>query len=99
MTTAQSHQRTTRQSAGERLQESLSEAAQSVQDIGGAAKDFAQDKWELAGRHVGEYVAQGQAKAQEMEHSFETAIRKSPLKSVLIAAGLGLIVGGLALRR
>ncbi len=99
MTTAQSQHRTTHRSAGERFQETMSDAAQSVQDIGGSAKEFAQEKLEQASRQVGHYYEQSQAKAQELKHSLESAIRNQPLKSMLIAAGIGLIVGGLALRR
>ena len=45
------------------------------------------------------YLQKGKAKAVEMEEGFEHYVQAKPMKSVLIAAGAGLLVGYLFGRR
>ena len=43
-------------------------------------------------------VHEGRERVEEMEHSLEQYIADNPIKSVLIAAGLGLLLGKTILR-
>jgi ElaB/YqjD/DUF883 family membrane-anchored ribosome-binding protein len=45
------------------------------------------------------FVEKGKVKATEMEESFEHYVQAKPIKSVLIATGVGLLVGYLFARR
>jgi ElaB/YqjD/DUF883 family membrane-anchored ribosome-binding protein len=46
-----------------------------------------------------ETLDEGRAKAKELEKSLESEIRRYPLRSVLVAAGIGLMVGMYLARR
>jgi ElaB/YqjD/DUF883 family membrane-anchored ribosome-binding protein len=46
-----------------------------------------------------DYMEQGRHRAIEMERSLESQIRSQPLRSMLIAAGVGLVAGVLLTRR
>ena len=91
------------ESTTDRLREKVSEAVQSVQDMGNTAKGFAQEKLEevreSVGESVGHYYEQGRAKAKEIEHTLESMVRQQPVKALMIAVGVGLILGGLMIRR
>lgn len=90
-------------SATNQLYEKMSDAVHSVQEMGGLAKEFAHEKFEEVRDNVGEsaarYYEQGRTKAKELEQTLEGIIRERPLKAIMIAVGIGLILGGLAIRR
>lgn len=50
-------------------------------------------------QNVREYLARGKERAIELEEGFEGAIQEHPIRSVLIAAGVGALFGMLVLRR
>jgi ElaB/YqjD/DUF883 family membrane-anchored ribosome-binding protein len=61
-------------------------------------RDTAQEQYEQLRDTAAEYAEQGRAKYEEIEQSLETQIRDQPLKSMLIACGIGFVLG-LFLRR
>jgi ElaB/YqjD/DUF883 family membrane-anchored ribosome-binding protein len=67
--------------------------------MGEIAKDAAQEKLGQLRENASEYCEQGQDKMQQVERSFEQCIRDRPLKSVLIATGVGLLLGRFWMRR
>jgi ElaB/YqjD/DUF883 family membrane-anchored ribosome-binding protein len=46
-----------------------------------------------------EKVEQGRAKVRELQKSLETSVQEQPLKAVLIALGVGVLVGLILKRR
>ena len=72
---------------------------QDLQELGGLAREMAQEKVEQLRASASEYCEEGRDKVQQVEHSFEQFVRQQPLKAVLIAAGVGLLLGGLWMRR
>jgi len=46
-----------------------------------------------------EYMAKGKEKALELEEGFEGVIQENPIRSILIAAGVGALIGALICRR
>lgn len=46
-----------------------------------------------------EYLARGKEKAIELEEGFEGIVQEHPIRSILIAAGVGAVVGMLLCRR
>jgi ElaB/YqjD/DUF883 family membrane-anchored ribosome-binding protein len=72
---------------------------QDLQELGGLARDMAQEKVEQLRASASEYCAEGRDKVQQAEHSVEQFIRQRPFKSILIAAGVGVLLGGLWMRR
>ena len=67
--------------------------------LGRAATNVAQEKLGDARRHADEYLDQGKQKATEIEDQIEEYIRNKPLKSMLIAAGAGALIGFLLGRK
>ena len=67
--------------------------------LGRAATNVAQEKLGEAKRYADEYLDQGKQKATEIEDQLEEYIRNKPLKSVLIAAGAGALIGYLLGRK
>jgi ElaB/YqjD/DUF883 family membrane-anchored ribosome-binding protein len=51
-----------------------------------------------AGDHLGKAATDAQHEAQKQLSSMEAAVRKNPIQSALIAAGIGLVVGLLVTR-
>lgn len=46
-----------------------------------------------------EYLDRGKAKAIELEEGFEGIVQEHPIRSILIAAGVGALIGALICRR
>lgn len=65
----------------DQLREQAGVIGHDVQEFGNIAKGAAQDK-----------IEGGRKRVQQIEKSFEDMIRDNPVRSVLIAAGVGLTV-------
>jgi len=74
--------------AVEELREKAAQVKRDLQELSSVAKEAAQEKW-------------GDLKegAVELEGKVENRIREHPIQSVLIAAGVGLLIGVLITRR
>ena len=72
---------------------------QDLQELGGMAREMAQEKVEQLRASASEYCKEGRDTVQQAERSVEQFIRQQPLKSILIAAGVGMLLGGLWMRR
>jgi ElaB/YqjD/DUF883 family membrane-anchored ribosome-binding protein len=72
---------------------------QDLQELGGLAREMAQEKVEQLRASASEYCAEGRDRVQQAERSFERFVRQQPFKSILIAAGVGMLLGGLWMRR
>lgn len=70
-----------------------------LQELGGMAREMAQEKVEQVRASAVDYAKEGREKIRSVEKSIEEYIREQPLKSMLIAAGVGLLLGRLWLRR
>lgn len=89
---------TTNTSTRDKLRDKLSETRENIVDMGHIAKDAVQDKFQdLKGRAADQYE-RGKDKVQEWEDSLLTTVRSSPMKSLLVAAGVGLAFGFLCRR-
>lgn len=64
-----------------------------VQDMGHTAKKFALDSLDHVGENMNEYYQKGVEKTKQLEHQIEGKIQEHPLRSLLIASGVGLVVG------
>lgn len=63
------------------------------------AKDAATQVVGQVRDRAADYFAKGKEKAKDMQGGTEEFIRENPVKSILIAAGAGLLVGFLLRRR
>jgi len=64
-----------------------------------AAREKAQQVMSQVRERASAYYSQGREKAADYTHRVEDMVREQPMKSVLIAAGVGLLLGMLLRRR
>lgn len=86
-------------SASDRLGRQAREVTQDLREMGEIAKEVAQEKFEQVRSNASQCCEQGRDKLQQVEHTIEQYIRDRPLKSILIAAGIGLLFGRFWMRR
>ena len=75
------------------LGEQAQQAGQNLRDLGGQVRDAARDKYTQLSDQAQDYYDQGRQKAHEWEEGIESYIQEKPLQSVLIAAGVGVLLG------
>jgi ElaB/YqjD/DUF883 family membrane-anchored ribosome-binding protein len=69
------------------------EVAQAVRDAGSQVRDAATEKYAQVRDQASQYVNDGRQRAEEWEHSLESYVQEKPLQAVLLAAGIGLLLG------
>jgi ElaB/YqjD/DUF883 family membrane-anchored ribosome-binding protein len=89
----------TLQPATDRLCEQAREVTQEIQEMGNTASDAVRENLGKLQDEVSEYYEQGRDQACQAEQTFEQYIKDHPLKSILIAAGVGMILGRFWIRR
>ena len=70
-----------------------------AQDIGAQIKDTAQDMGVQVKDTMTEYYAQGRERLREVPPTLEAQIRERPLQALLVAGGIGILLGLLTRRR
>ena len=70
-----------------------------VQELGKAGRELANDAVGILRDNASEYYQQGVKKAQSLEKNLETKIKENPLQALLIAAGVGFVLGAIWKRR
>jgi len=86
-------------SSADEMRQHAQAVREDLGNLGRAAKTVAQEKLDDARRYAGEQLDQGKQKASEIEDQVEEYIRAKPLKSMLIAAGAGALIGYLLGRK
>lgn len=84
---------------GDEFRQHASELGHNVQELGKATKNLANDTVDYLRENAGDYVKQGKEKAHQLEETLETKIKESPIKALLIALGVGWLLGILMRRR
>jgi ElaB/YqjD/DUF883 family membrane-anchored ribosome-binding protein len=86
-------------SATDHIREKAQEIGSNVREIGGQIGDVAREQYEnIRGRAAG-YYNEGRRRASEWEEGIEEYIQDRPIHSILMAAGIGLLLGLLWRRR
>ena len=85
--------------ASHRIGKHAKEVKKDLHAIGGTAKHAAQEKVEQVGEKAAEIYERGQDRVHGVACSCEQFLRERPLRSVLMAAGLGWLLGRLWKRR
>lgn len=81
------------------FQKKASELGHGVMDLGSISGELAADTAHMAEERISEYYKAGVKKAKVLEETVEIEIRKNPVRSLLIAAGVGLLLGAVWRRR
>jgi ElaB/YqjD/DUF883 family membrane-anchored ribosome-binding protein len=82
-----------------RLRAQTKELSSDLKEMADIAKDAAQEQLERARQNTAEWYEQGRGKVRGAACDVEQYVRDRPLKSVLIAAGAGLLFGRFWMRR
>ena|ERR1700678_1577947 len=77
----------------EELREKAHEVSQNLRDIGHTARSAAQEQVGHLRDSAKEYYEQGRHKAEDFEHNIETYVQEKPVQALLVAAGVGLVLG------
>ena len=85
--------------AADELRNQMSKVGEDISELGSTAREAAQEKIAHVRGTMADYYKQGKTKAQELEHTVEDQIRAHPIQAVLVAAGVGLVIGLLFRRR
>jgi ElaB/YqjD/DUF883 family membrane-anchored ribosome-binding protein len=83
----------------EQLSKHVAEVAKDVQKMGSAVKETVQEKVDHVRESASQYYEQGRGKAHDAVCHAEKCISDRPLRSVLVAAGVGLLLGVIWMRR
>jgi ElaB/YqjD/DUF883 family membrane-anchored ribosome-binding protein len=75
------------------------EVSDDLKKMGAIAKDAAQEKLGQVRENAAEYYEQGRDKIDGIVCAFGHYVRERPVKSVLIAAGIGVLFGRFWMRR
>ena len=86
------HRAAARRLPVDQLREQAVVIGHDVQELGSIAKVAAQETIEDGRKLAQQTIADGRKRVQQVEKSFEDIIRDNPVRSVLIAAGVGLTV-------
>jgi ElaB/YqjD/DUF883 family membrane-anchored ribosome-binding protein len=77
----------------DQLGQQAKEVTEDLQKMCGTVRDAAQEKLGQAGETVSEYCEHGQETVHGTACACEQFLRQRPLRSVLIAAGVGWLLG------
>jgi ElaB/YqjD/DUF883 family membrane-anchored ribosome-binding protein len=78
---------------GEQIRDTARQVKENVSALGSQMRDVASEKFgELKGQ-AAEYYRQGKIRARAFEEDVVDYIREKPVQSILIAAGVGLVLG------
>lgn len=79
--------------------EAARQVGENLREAGGHVRDVATAQYAQMKRHAQEYYEQGRGRARDMKQSLEHRIQDKPIRSLLIAAGVGMLLGILWKRR
>ena len=78
---------------GEQVREAATQVSQNLRDAGSQLRDQAQEKYNQLRDQASQYYEEGRQRAQEWEQGLESYVQEKPIQSLLIAAGVGMVLG------
>jgi ElaB/YqjD/DUF883 family membrane-anchored ribosome-binding protein len=73
--------------------------SKNLQHIGDATKKMAAEGADALRHTATEYADRGRTRVREFEESVESHVKEQPVKSLLVAAGIGFLLGAFITRR
>ena len=77
----------------EQIRETAQQVQENLRNLGGQVRDAATQQYGQLRDQATNYYEQGRQRATEMEQSLEQYVHEKPLQSLLIAAGVGMLLG------
>jgi ElaB/YqjD/DUF883 family membrane-anchored ribosome-binding protein len=81
------------------ITEQASTIAKDFQEVGNTARRMASDSVETIRDSANQYLDEGRARVRELSETMQHRVQDQPMTSVLIAAGIGFVLGVLWVRR
>src|SRR5205823_7176977 len=75
------------------LRESAQQVKENLRDLGSQVRETATQQYEQHRDQAADYYEQGRQRAREMEQGLEQYVQEKPIQSLLIAAGIGMLLG------
>src|SRR3954468_737539 len=75
------------------LKEKAQEVKDNLREMGTQARDVAKEQYENLRNQASEYYDQGRERINEYQESLEQYVQEQPIKALLIAAGVGMLLG------
>jgi ElaB/YqjD/DUF883 family membrane-anchored ribosome-binding protein len=75
------------------LKENAAQVGQQLRDMGGQVKDAAKEQYNNLRDKAADYYTHGKETVEEYTDTVEQYIQDKPIKAVLIAAGIGMVIG------
>ncbi len=75
------------------LRDSATRIRDDVRDMGNQVRDAAEEKYTELRDKAAEQYEKGRRRAHDLEEQLESCIRDNPLTSLLVAAGVGAVIG------
>ena len=80
-------------SSTDQLRDTANQVGENIRNLGSQARDAATEKFNDLRQQATDYYDQGRAQAREWEEGIESYVQEKPIQSLLIAAGVGLVLG------
>ena len=75
------------------LRESAAQVGENLRNIGGQVREQATQQYEQLRTQASDYYEQGRQRAMEMEQTLEQYVQEKPIQALLMAAGVGMLLG------
>ena len=75
------------------LRETAQQVQENLRNLGSQVRDTATQQYGQLRDQATQYYEQGRQRATEMEQSLEQYVHEKPIQSLLIAAGVGMLLG------
>ena len=75
------------------LRDTASQVGQNLRDLGGQVRETATQQYDQLRQQAGDYYEQGRQRAMDMEQNLEQYVQEKPIQALLMAAGVGMLLG------
>lgn len=89
----------TKRDARDTIADRASTITKDFHEVGDAAKRIATDSVDALRETANQYLDEGRSRARHLGDNVQAKVQEQPVKSLLIAAGLGFLLGAIWIRR
>ena len=75
------------------VRQAAAQVGQNLRDLGGQVRDQASQQYDQLRQQASDYYEQGRQRAMEYEQNLEQYVQEKPIQALLIAAGVGMLLG------
>ena len=75
------------------------QVGENLRDLGGQVRETATQQYDHLKEQAADYYAEGRERALEIEQTLEQYVQEKPIQALLMAAGVGIVLGWLWKRR